>query len=64
VFVGGDLLGRTPMENVYVPLGRVTLEFELNNGRRVRRKVNVKSDRVSRARFDFRKQARQGSIEP
>jgi serine/threonine-protein kinase len=64
VFVGGDLLGRTPMENVYVPLGRVTLEFELNNGRRVRRKVNVKSDRVSRARFDFQKQARQGSIEP
>ena len=58
VFVGGDLLGRTPMENVYVPLGRVTLEFELNNGRSITRKVNVKSDRVSRARFDFRKAAR------
>lgn len=58
VFVGGDLLGRTPMENVYVPLGRVTLDFELNNGQHISRKVNVKSDRVSRARFDFRKEAR------
>ncbi len=57
VFIGGDLLGRTPMESVYVPLGRVTLEFELNNGRMVTRKVNVRSDRVSRARFDFRKDA-------
>ncbi len=56
VFIGGDLLGRTPMQGVYVPLGRVTLEFELNNGRRVARKVNVRSDRVSRARFDFQKQ--------
>ncbi|MEM9727523.1 MAG: serine/threonine-protein kinase [Myxococcota bacterium] len=54
VFIGGDLLGRTPMENVYVPLGRVTLEFEFNNGRKVTRKVNVKSDRVSRADFTFR----------
>ncbi|MEM7136671.1 MAG: serine/threonine-protein kinase [Myxococcota bacterium] len=54
VFVGGDLLGRTPMENVYVPIGRITLEFEFNNGRKVTRKVNVKADRVSRARFTFR----------
>lgn len=54
VFIGGDLLGRTPMENVYVPLGRITLEFEFNNGRKVTRKVNVKSDRVSRADFTFR----------
>lgn len=58
VFIGGDLLGRTPMESVYVPLGRVTMEFELNDGRRVKRKVNVRADRVSRARFDFRKEAR------
>lgn len=58
VFIGGDLLGRTPMKNVYVPLGRVTLEFELNNGRKVVRRVNVKPDRVSRARFNFRKEAR------
>ncbi|MCZ6807545.1 MAG: serine/threonine protein kinase [Deltaproteobacteria bacterium] len=58
VFIGGDLLGRTPMKKVYVPLGRVTLEFELNNGRKVVRRVNVKPDRVSRARFDFRKEAR------
>ncbi|MGB5813523.1 MAG: serine/threonine-protein kinase [Polyangiales bacterium] len=53
VFVGGDLLGRTPMESVYVPLGRVSLEFELNDGRRITRKVNVKADRVSRARFNL-----------
>jgi len=58
VFIGGDLLGRTPMESVYVPLGRVTMEFELNDGRRVKRKVNVRADRVSRARFDFQKEAR------
>ncbi|MDH3728941.1 MAG: PEGA domain-containing protein, partial [Myxococcales bacterium] len=58
VFIGGDLLGRTPMESVYVPLGRVTMEFELNDGRRVMRKVNVRADRVSRARFDFQKEAR------
>lgn len=56
VFIGGDLLGRTPMENVYVPLGRITLEFEFNNGRKVTRKVNVKADRVSRADFTFRAQ--------
>ncbi len=57
VLIGGDLLGRTPMQGVYVPLGRVTLEFELNNDKRVTRKVNVRADRVSRARFDFLKEA-------
>lgn len=59
VFIGGDLLGRTPMQSVYVPLGRVALEFELDDGRKVIRKVNVKADRTSRARFDFRTAARQ-----
>ena len=54
VFVGGDLLGRTPMKNVFVPLGRVVLEFQLDNGQSIVRKVNVKADRVSRANFDFR----------
>jgi hypothetical protein len=56
VFIGGDLLGRTPMKKIFVPLGHVTLEFELNDGRKITRKVNVKPDRISRARFDFRSQ--------
>ncbi len=54
VFVSGDLLGRTPMENVDMPLGRVTLEFELNDGRKITRTIDVKSDGAVRARFDFR----------
>ncbi|MFZ1866393.1 MAG: serine/threonine-protein kinase [Polyangiales bacterium] len=53
VYMAGDLVGRTPMETVYAPLGRLTLDFELPNGRRVTRKVLVKSDGVARARFDL-----------
>jgi hypothetical protein len=41
------------METVYAPLGRVTLDFELADGRKVSRKVVVKSDSVARARFDL-----------
>ena len=29
VYMAGDLVGRTPMQTVYAPLGRVTFEFEL-----------------------------------
>jgi serine/threonine-protein kinase len=53
VYVAGDLIGRTPMETVYAPLGRVSLDFELPDGRKVSREVDVKSDGVARARFDL-----------
>ena len=53
VYLAGDLLGRTPIETVFAPLGRVTLEFELPNGKKVTRRVNVKKDGVTRARFDL-----------
>ncbi len=53
VYVAGDLIGRTPMENIYAPLGRVTFEFELGDGRKVSRQVKVKSDGIARARFDL-----------
>jgi hypothetical protein len=38
---------------VYAPLGRVTLDFELPDGKKVSRKVDVKEDDVARARFDL-----------
>lgn len=53
VYLAGDLLGRTPMESVYAPVGRVTFDFELPDGHKVSRKVVVKSDDVARARFDL-----------
>jgi hypothetical protein len=53
VYMAGDLIGRTPMETVYAPLGRVTFDFELPDGRTVSRRVSVKSDGVARARFDL-----------
>ncbi|HSN82091.1 MAG TPA: serine/threonine-protein kinase [Polyangiales bacterium] len=53
VYLAGDLIGRTPMDTVYAPVGRVTFDFELPDGRRVRRKIVVKSDGVARARFDL-----------
>ena len=58
VYMAGDLIGRTPMETVYAPLGRVTFDFELSDGRRVSRQVKVKSDGVARARFDLTKAKR------
>jgi serine/threonine-protein kinase len=53
VYLAGDLVGRTPLEAAYAPVGRVTLDFELPGGRKVSRKVVVKSDGVARARFDL-----------
>jgi len=53
VYMAGDLLGRTPIDTVYAPLGRVTLDFELPDGRKVSRRVHVKKDSVARARFDL-----------
>ncbi len=53
VYIAGDLIGRTPMKTVYAPLGRVTFDFELPDGRRVSRKVAVTSDAVARAQFDL-----------
>jgi len=53
VYMAGDLVGRTPMQTVYAPLGRVTLDFELADGRKVSRQVVVKSDDVARARFNL-----------
>jgi hypothetical protein len=41
------------METVYAPLGRVTLDFELGDGRKVSRQVAVESGTVARARFDL-----------
>ena len=58
VYMAGDLVGRTPMETLYAPLGRVTLDFELADGRKFSRKVVVESDRVARARFDLTKAKR------
>jgi hypothetical protein len=55
VYMAGDLVGRTPMETVYAPLGRVTFDFELADGRKVSRQVAVESDRIARARFDLTK---------
>jgi serine/threonine protein kinase len=53
VYMAGDLIGRTPMETVYAPIGRVTFDFELPDGRTVSRRVRVESDGVARARFDL-----------
>ena len=53
VYIAGDLLGRTPMQTVYVPLGLVTFEFKLPDGRNTSRDVRVESDNVARARFDL-----------
>jgi hypothetical protein len=53
VYIAGDLLGRTPMQTVYAPLGLVTFEFKLPDGRNVSRDVKVESDSVARARFDL-----------
>jgi len=53
VYIAGDLLGRTPMETVYAPLGLVTFEFRLPDGRNISRDVKVESDSVARARFDL-----------
>jgi serine/threonine protein kinase len=58
VYMAGDLVGRTPMETVYAPIGRVTFEFELPDGRTVSRKVRVKSDGIARARFDLNQPGR------
>ena len=58
VYIAGDLVGRTPMETVYAPLGRVTLDFELPDGSKVSRQVVVKSDNVARARFNLSKPKR------
>ncbi|MBW1874513.1 MAG: PEGA domain-containing protein [Deltaproteobacteria bacterium] len=58
VYMAGDLIGRTPMETVYAPLGRVTFEFELTDGRKVSRQVSVRSDSIARARFDLSKPRR------
>ncbi len=53
VYIAGDLLGRTPMQTVYAPLGLVTFEFKLPDGRNISRDVKVESDSVARARFDL-----------
>ena len=53
VYMAGDLLGRTPIDTVYAPLGRVTFDFELPDGKKVSRTVDVKKDDVARARFDL-----------
>lgn len=58
VYMAGDLLGRTPIETVYAPLGEVTLDFQLPNGAKVSRGVEVKKDGLARARFDLNKPGR------
>lgn len=55
VFLAGDYVGRTPLEEVHAPLGRLTLDFKLDDGRTRKRKVTVKPDRVVRAQFNFGK---------
>jgi serine/threonine protein kinase len=54
-YLAGDLIGRTPLQTVYAPLGQVQFEFKLPNGRSVRRNVDVVSGSVARARFDLSK---------
>ena len=58
VYIAGDLLGRTPIETVYAPLGLVSLDFELPDGSKTSRKVAVKKDGVARARFDLTQRTR------
>jgi serine/threonine-protein kinase len=53
VYMAGDLVGRTPMETVYAPVGRVTFDFELPDGRKTSRPVKVESGGIARARFDL-----------
>lgn len=53
VYVAGDLIGRTPVETVYAPVGRLTFDFALPDGSKVSRKVDVKSDGIARVRFDL-----------
>ncbi len=57
-YLAGDLLGRTPIETVYAPLGRLSLSFELPDGSKVSRRVQVKKDSVARARFDLTRGSR------
>lgn len=58
VYMAGDLIGRTPIETVFAPLGRVSFDFELPDGTKVSRRVHVKKDSVARARFDLTKRGR------
>jgi hypothetical protein len=58
VYMAGDLLGRTPIETVYAPLGQVTLDFQLPDGAKVTRAVEVKKDGLARARFDLNRPVR------
>lgn len=58
VYVAGDLIGRTPVETVYAPVGRLTFDFALPDGSRVSRKVEVKGDEIARVRLDLTKRAR------
>jgi len=53
VYIAGDLVGRTPLDTVYAPIGQVTFNFQLPDGRKFSRDVVVKSDDVARARFDL-----------
>jgi len=53
LYVAGDLVGRTPLDTVNAPVGRLTLDFELPDGQKVSRKVVVNSEGVARAHFDL-----------
>jgi len=53
VYMAGDLLGRTPIEKMHAPLGRVTFVFELPDGKKVSHKVDVKKDAVERVRLNL-----------
>jgi serine/threonine-protein kinase len=53
VYIAGDLVGRAPIDTLYAPLGRVTFDFELPDGRKLSREVVVKSDDVARVRLDL-----------
>ena len=53
VYMAGDLLGRTPIEKMVAPLGRVTFVFELPDGEKVTHKVDVKKDGVERVRLNL-----------
>ncbi|MEZ4288436.1 MAG: PEGA domain-containing protein [Polyangiales bacterium] len=43
VYLSGDLLGQTPIDRVVVPVGRLTLEFQLTDGTSEVRPVFVKA---------------------
>lgn len=54
VFLNGEALGETPLRDVEVPAGVLTLELETRDGRRFRRGVVVRADDATSTHIDLR----------